>query len=247
LSRPRRDDLRLEMAEKIKAVARQLMSERGAAGLHLRAIARELGITAPAVYNYFPTLQDLITELVVDAFNWLADAMQEAVNMSRDRSHGGNLRVAGMAYRRWALDHPAEFQLIYGRLLPDYQMDIEMAAPLARRPLAVLASPLVHAYRNNELTLPPDYENLPPVVQGYLTVWKQRSVYDIPEPLVYLLAAFWYRIHGMVMLELFHHSQPMIGNPEAFYQFEVENFLASLGLGDKTTPEEEITSGGDTT
>lgn len=230
MPRPRREDLRLEMTEKIKAVARQQMSQHGTAGLGLRAIARELGITAPALYNYFSTLDDLITDLIVDAFNWLADAMQEAANMSRDRSDVGRIRSAVMAYRRWALDHPAEFQLIYGNPIPGYHAPADVTTPLARRPFTVLAAPMLHAYRSGELRIPPEYEDLPPQVLGYLTVWKQRSVVDIPEEIIYLLTAGWTRIHGMVMLELFHHSQPVIGDPDAFYQHEVDTFLRSLGF-----------------
>ena len=62
----------------IKAAARQQMAEHGTAGLSLRGIARQLGITAPAIYNYFPRLEDLITALIVDAFSDLADVMEAA-------------------------------------------------------------------------------------------------------------------------------------------------------------------------
>ena len=69
---------RIDMITRIKAVARQQMAEHGTAGLSLRGIAREMGITAPAIYNYFPRLDDLITALIVDAFTALADAMEAA-------------------------------------------------------------------------------------------------------------------------------------------------------------------------
>ena len=69
---------RSDTITQIKAVARQQMAEHGTAGLSLRGIAREMGITAPAIYNYFPRLDDLITALIVDAFTALADAMEAA-------------------------------------------------------------------------------------------------------------------------------------------------------------------------
>ena len=78
MPRPRNQDAREELSEAIKATARQQMAAQGTAGLSLRAIARDLGMTAPAIYHYFPRLEDLITALVVDAFNGLADAMETA-------------------------------------------------------------------------------------------------------------------------------------------------------------------------
>ncbi len=76
MSRPRREALHKEIAGDIKTVARRQMSEHGTVGLSLRAIARELNITAPAIYNYYPRLDDLITALIVDAFTDLAEAVE---------------------------------------------------------------------------------------------------------------------------------------------------------------------------
>ena len=86
MARPRREAAHPNIAAAIKSVARQQMSERGTAGLSLRAIARELEITAPAIYNYYPRLDDLITALIVDAFQSLADAMQASVVRSTNRN-----------------------------------------------------------------------------------------------------------------------------------------------------------------
>ena len=76
--RTRKEQAYQQMAAEIKTAARLEIRERGTAGISLRALARRLNITAPAVYNYFPSLDDLLTALVVDAFNALADAMQAA-------------------------------------------------------------------------------------------------------------------------------------------------------------------------
>ncbi len=78
MPRPRRDESRANLAEEIKRVAREQMAEHGTAGVSLRGIARALEITAPAIYNYYPRLDDLITALIVDAFTDLAAALEEA-------------------------------------------------------------------------------------------------------------------------------------------------------------------------
>jgi AcrR family transcriptional regulator len=92
------------------------MAEKGTAGLSLRATVRQVGMTAPALYHYFASLDDLITALIADAFTGHATHVRTA----RDRAAAdgqdeiGQMWSAIHAYRRWALDPPIDFQLIYG-------------------------------------------------------------------------------------------------------------------------------------
>ena len=111
---------RIDMITRIKAVARQQMAEHGTAGLSLRGIAREMGITAPAIYNYFPRLDDLITALIVDAFTALADAIEAAESAVQSEACGPKILASCLAYREWAIAHPVDFQLIYGNPIPGY-------------------------------------------------------------------------------------------------------------------------------
>jgi len=74
----RREKIRDITREEIKNTARQLMAEKGAAGLSIRAIAREMGMTASALYHYFSNLNGLITALIEDAFTQLADTVEAA-------------------------------------------------------------------------------------------------------------------------------------------------------------------------
>ena len=125
---------RIDMITRIKAVAQQQMAEHGTAGLSLRGIAREMGITAPAIYNYFPRLDDLITALIVDAFTALADAIEAAESAVESEACGPKILASCLAYREWAIAHPVDFQLIYGNPIPGYVAPAEMTVPLARRP-----------------------------------------------------------------------------------------------------------------
>ena len=112
-ARPKRAQARErgEMIARIKAAARQQMAEHGTAGLSLRGIARELGITAPAIYNYFPRLEDLITALIVDTFSALAEAMEAAeAAVPSDRPYDKIMALC-LAYRQWAVEHPVDFQM----------------------------------------------------------------------------------------------------------------------------------------
>src|SRR5947208_2680318 len=101
------------MIEAIKNAARQQMASEGTAAISLRAIARALDVTAPALYRYFTDRDDLITDLIVDAFNALADALVAAdAEQARD-DYGARLIATLLMYRRWAIEHPTDFKLIY--------------------------------------------------------------------------------------------------------------------------------------
>ena len=230
MPRPRREAAHPHIADAIKCVARQQMSERGTAGLSLRAIARELKITAPAIYNYYPRLDDLITALIVDAFQSLADAMQASVSAVDEQAYRERILAMSLAYRQWAVEHPIDFQLIYGNPIPGYAAPPEITVPLARRPFLDLFQTFLAAWQQGTLEIPAAYLAVPASIRAHVAGWQAQTGVELPAPLFCLLATGWARIHGLVLLELFHHLQPMIGDPAALYAYELAAFLAAMGL-----------------
>lgn len=230
MPRPRRDESRANLAEEIKRVAREQMAERGTAGVSLRGIARALQITAPAIYNYYPRLDDLITALLVDAFTALAAALEEAGESAVDETNRGRILAASLRYRTWALERPVEFQLIYGNPIPGYVAPFEVTTPLAQRPFAALGRYFVAAWQAGELTLPFTENDLPESITQHMEAWRRESGIEAPTAPLYALIVGWTRIHGLVTLELFHHLQPAIGDTEALYRHEVNVYLDQLGL-----------------
>lgn len=231
--RPKREYARerTDMMTQIKTVARQQMAEHGTAGLSLRGIAREMGITAPAIYNYFPRLDDLITALIVDAFTALADAIQAAELTVESETCGPKILTSCLAYREWAIAHPVDFQLIYGNPIPGYVAPAEITVPLARRPFDGLFRLFSEAYRAGELIVPAEYTPVPTSTSAHFATWLPEASYDFPHTLLCLLMSGWARIHGMVMLELFEHLGPVVGDAAAFFRYEIDAFLCHLGMG----------------
>jgi len=218
------------MTAQIKAVARQQMAEHGTAGLSLRAIARELGITAPAIYNYFPRLEDLITALIVDAFTDLAEAMEAAEATEPSQLPYDKIMALCLAYREWAIANPTVFQLIYSNPIPGYQAPAELTIPLARRPFLGIFRWFIRAHQTGELTIPAEYQAVPPAMAEGIAAWKRSSGIEMPDALLGLLTSGWARIHGAVLLELFGHLEPLVGVGGAFYRYELEAFARYLGL-----------------
>jgi AcrR family transcriptional regulator len=221
-----------DMPSQIKAAARQQMAQHGTAGISLRGIARELGITAPAIYNYFPRLEDLITALIVDAFNALADAIEAAEAAVQSEQCGPKIVASCLAYRAWAVAHPVDFQLIYGNPIPGYVAPAVVTVPLARRPFDGLFRLFLEAYQSGELVVPAEYTPVPASIAAHFATWLPTAGYDFPDALLCLLMSGWARIHGMVMLELFEHLGPVVGDTEAFFRHEVEAFWRQLSSPD---------------
>ena len=228
--RPARGGRRPVTAGLVKTTARRLMAEGGTAGLSLRAIARRLEVTAPAIYNYFRRLDDLITALVVDAFTSLAVAMETTESEHAARDVHDRLCALCAAYRAWSLAHPVEFELISGRPFPGYRASEEVCLPLGRRPFLGIFRCFIEAHRIGRLVIPEEYRAVPPGMAAGIAAWRRESGIEMPNGLLALLVSGWARIHGMVLLELHGHTRPLLGDPAAFYKLEIEAFAHWMGL-----------------
>ncbi|NTV64619.1 MAG: TetR/AcrR family transcriptional regulator, partial [Oscillochloris sp.] len=122
----------------IKATAWLQIAEQGAANLSLRAIARALDITAPAIYNYYPCRDDLVTALIIDAYTSFGDSQLAARDSLPTSDLVGRWWATGLAYRSWALAHPQRYQLLFGAPIPGYQPPNEQIMPAAARSLSAL-------------------------------------------------------------------------------------------------------------
>ena len=232
MAQTRRERQHAAIREEIKETARRLMKEHGTEGITTRLIAREMGLTAPALYHYYASRDHLITALIVDAFNALADTLQEVCEQASEERPDEQLRRALLAYRQWALAHPADFQLIYGNPIPGYEAPREVTVPAAVRGFRVLV-PLVEKLLGKAPgSLSPEYSSIAPEVHAFLREQIVREGYLVSPQALYLTIVGWTRIHGIIMLELFHHLQPTIGDVDALYVSEVEILLKHIGYSE---------------
>src|SRR4051795_1374135 len=125
-----RERVRAELTREITDAARRQLAEVGAAALSLRAVAREVGMVSSAVYRYFPSRDDLLTRLIIDAYDDLG-AAAEAADLPSAPPLERWLAVC-RAVRSWALAHPHEYALLYGSPVPGYRAP-EDTIPAAAR------------------------------------------------------------------------------------------------------------------
>lgn len=230
MPRSRREKILDITRAEIKETARQLMREQGTAGLSIRAIARNMKMTAPALYHYYPSLNDLITALIEDAFTQLAESLEAAVADESLKTPAERLAAVATANRQWALAHPIDFQLIYGNPIPGYEQPTEITYPPARRSFVTTARIFAEAIESGQINLPAGYGNLPEPITQSLEALAQVEGHDLPLPALYLAAIAWAKFHGHIMLELFNLIQPVIANVDAFFAYEIEQFLHTVGL-----------------
>lgn len=233
MPRPRNIEAREETAKGIKAIARQQLADNGTNGISLRGIAREIGMTAPAIYNYFPKLDDLITALLVDAFTAHADVVDNAI--AKHDNPLDALRAGLHIYRNWALQYPSDFELLYGNPIPGYEAPGEITVPLASRPQESFARCIMDAQGAGLLSIPPEYQQVPQSIQDHVGTWlyeRSPEIKDVPNhmQILYMMIVGFSRIHGITMLEIHHHIDSTIGDVDTFFSREVENYLQNIGM-----------------
>jgi AcrR family transcriptional regulator len=230
----KREQQREETIAAIKAIARRQMAAEGTAAISLRGIARDLDVTAPALYRYFADRNDLITDLLLDAFNAIADAMI-AAETAPPRDHYAERLVAVMsAYRGWALEHSMDFLLMYGNPIPGYVAPPEKTIPAATRAFDPVVSALGEALAAGVLVPPFPPETMPAPMRDALAAVAANEGYPCPPIVLYLAVYGWSRIHGIVMLEIFDNTAPILGDPDAFFRIEMQRLCAELNLYLKT-------------
>src|SRR4051812_37874978 len=126
--RSRRDRVRADTVREIKDTARRVLVEHGGEGFALRAIAREMGLSAPALYRYFDSREDLVEHVVADLYDELCAHLEDARDAAAPATPPVRLLACSRAFRRWAITHHQEFGLLFGGtangvLLPASRMD----------------------------------------------------------------------------------------------------------------------------
>jgi AcrR family transcriptional regulator len=221
MPRPKRTAHQVNMQEAIKETAWQQIAEFGAPALSLRTIARSLGITAPAIYNYYPRRDDLVTALIIDAYTSFGDSQLAARDAIPAEDLNGRLMAIGMAYRQWALTYPQRYQLIFGTPIPGYEAPFEQVLPYAARSLSALVS-VIEALR---LAGRLQAAEFPEVKDEYKFSFEQWKTYGGQASALSLSVAIliWARVHGLVSLEIAGNIPPFGPDGDALYRYELKS------------------------
>lgn len=225
----RRERLRAATIEEIKAVATKQIAEEGPAALSLRAIARELGMTPPALYRYYASRDDLVTALIIDAFNSFATALEAARDGCAANDHAARFRAVCRAYFRWAREHPQPYALIFGAPPPGYHL-AEPAYPAARRGFLALLDTLGATQEAGQLADARPRSELPAGLKQQYALLQAAGMPYSPA-ITHLALVAWSAMHGMTALALHGSLDSFLGEQvESFVDSRIDDMARELGL-----------------
>ncbi|MGW6745499.1 TetR/AcrR family transcriptional regulator [Streptomyces sp. NPDC055025] len=247
-----RERARTEVTAAIKDEARRQLAAEGAARLSLRAVARELGMVSSALYRYFPSRDDLLTALIIDAYDAVGSAAEQALATAGDFAvraapvssgsaesadaiesadpaepvdHVGRWTTVCAAVRAWALAHPHEYALIYGSPVPGYSAPQLTVAPASRVALTLI-SVAQDAHRAGGITLPALSDELRPEAER-LTA---RFDFGLPPEVVAALVASWAELFGLLSFEVFGQFNDLVEARDQLFAQATRRLALNVGL-----------------
>ncbi len=236
--RTARERARAELTREIKEGARRQLADTGAGGISLRAVARELGMVSSALYRYYPSRDDLLTALIIDAYDAIGEAAERAIGDGKpDESWGRDRWLAAChAIRGWALAHPHEYALIYGSPVPGYRAPEATIGPASRVPLA-FAGVLAAATEAGELgddagahAGPDAADALTGGLADQATALSAALASPVaPDVLVRAVIA-WTQLFGMISWELFGQFVGSFEPADALFARAVDQLATFVGF-----------------
>ncbi|MFD5420002.1 TetR/AcrR family transcriptional regulator [Streptomyces sp. NPDC127069] len=224
----RRHRVREEALADAMRIARRLLVEEGPAAVTVRAVAREMGLTAPGLYRYYAGHRELVQALVSHLYDELAAALAAARERQPADRPGPRLREVARELRRWALAHPNEFTLLFAKPVADADTAPGAAAhdPSWRFGTVVLGL-MVELWRRGGVRVPADLD--PGWAAQLEEVREHLSGEPVPLEAIYVFVASWARLYGAVAVEVFGHLDFALTDPGPLFEHTVDDVLAMLG------------------
>lgn len=193
-------------------------------------------MTAPGLYRYFASLEELVAALIVDCYDEVIGEIEQARDALAAEDLAGRLLAVCRAFRWWSVRHPAEFQLIFGAPPPGYSERPEGPAQAAG---ARFGSVFLHIFAEIWVRRPfpvPDEADLDPRLLGQLQ--ELTTIVDprLPAGARYRFLACWVRLYGSVAMEVFGHMQWAVDEGSGFYETELRQLSELLGMSAEYRP-----------
>ena len=218
---------RAELLSDVSRIARSHLAESGAGGLSVRAIARELGLVSSALYRYYPSRDALLTQLIIEAYDELGEAVEHAEAACAREDPAGRYRAASHAVRNWAKANPNEYALIYGSPVPGYAAPDDTINPAVR--VAVVLSGIAADVDLADVALRVPTP-LPESLQQQLATMSAALGYTVDDEVLLLGVTQWAQLFGMVSFELFGTFHNTFDNADALFDAHIDLGLVALGL-----------------
>jgi AcrR family transcriptional regulator len=188
-----------------------------------------MGMVSSALYRYFASRDDLLTALIIDAYNALGEAVEAGDTGVTDRGDlWGRWLACCHAVRRWALANPAQYALIFGSPVPGYAAPQDTIVAAQRTPAALIGI-LADGVASGALTAP-DAGELPAPVRADLAAARDALFPGLPESLFARGSVGWIHLFGAVSFELFGQLNNVIEAREEYFDYQMRQLGQLIGL-----------------
>lgn len=235
----RRDRLRAATTREIIQTARRLLVQDGPNAVSLRAIAREMGMTAPALYRYYDSHEELLRHVVADIFTEIAEHVRTAIHAAAEAASPQLTQPEVMAvkliagcqeFRAWALGHVPEFSMLFGSPVPGHDLiHDDPAVECGRRFGQVFLDLFGDLYRRRPFEIPAD-EDIRPVLREQLERYRTLTDSDLPLGALQAFLQCWVLLYGTVSLEVFGHLRFALDDPAPMFELMLASLAPMIGL-----------------
>ena len=210
----------------IVAVARAQLAASGAAGLSLRAVARQLGMAPSAMYRYFRSRDEILTALIVEGYDAMGEVAEAAATSAEPPAE--RVRSVCRSLREWALEHPHEYALLYGSPVPGYRAP-ELTVAAASRVTIVLGGIVRDACQAGAIA-----ESRVPRVSAAMAAQAQPAgqamMPGVPLRVASRALVMWSLLFGQINFEVFGRLEGVVADGGVLFDFTVDTMLDMLGF-----------------
>jgi AcrR family transcriptional regulator len=222
----KRRESREQIEAKIVELGRRHLVDHGAAGLSLRAIARDLGMVSSAVYRYVSSRDELLTLLLVDAYTELAETVDRARDSVAELWSDDVIAIARAA-RRWALAHPARWALLYGSPVPGYHAPAERTLEVGTRVVGAFFDAVAAGITTGDIRLTNDAA-AEPMSSDFERI-RQEFGFPGDDPVVAKCFLLFAGVLGAISMEVFgQYGADTLTDPEAVFDAQVRLLVGML-------------------
>lgn len=232
----RRERVRAATIDEIKATALRLLREHGT-DLRFADIARDMGMTAPALYRYFADRDELLSALMVDGFAEMQDALTTALDAADPADLAARIRAAAVAYRAFAKADPSRFSLLFGLPNPDFGRHSEHTSGRAAGTTMARLEEMIRTVLAHGTLPPPLVNNTGPTVSTELLTVQHAGGDPVPAEHYQALLHFLAAVHGFACLENFDHLNWISEQArDEVFDAQVELLIRSMGAAETGSP-----------
>ncbi len=223
----KRQDSREQIEARIVELGRRQLVDRGAAGLSVRAIARDLGMVSSAVYRYVSSRDELLTLLLIDAYSDLADNVDRARETVGDMWSDDVVAIA-RATRQWAITHPAGWALLYGSPVPGYHAPADRTVAVGTRVVGAFLDAVAAGVATGDIRLTNDVAPQP--MSSDFERIRQEFGFPGDDRVVAKCFLLWAGVLGAINLEVFgQYGADTVTDPAAVFDTQLQLLVDMLG------------------